>query len=97
MMKSATPAALVLLAAVVAWAGFGGSTPAPAQPAPAPPATWEYKVVQVTYGNVAGDEKVLNDLGAAGWEVVETASTTQNVGQGVSRTDARVILKRAKR
>jgi hypothetical protein len=95
-MKSATPAALVLLAAAVAWVGFGGPSSAPAQPAPAPPALWEYKVLPVTFGNVTGDEKVLNDLGAAGWEVVETASTSRG-GGGSLQTDARVILKRAKR
>jgi hypothetical protein len=95
-MKSATPAALVLLAAAVAWVGLGGSTPAPAQPSPVPPPVWEYKVVGVTYGNVTGDEKILNDLGAAGWEVVETASTARG-GGGNTQTDARVILKRARR
>lgn len=95
-MKSATPAALVLVAAAVAWVGLGRPTPAPAQPAPAPPTMWEYKMLPVNFGSIAADEKALTDLGAAGWEVVETASTSRG-GNGTLQTDARVILRRAKR
>lgn len=93
-MKSATPAALVLLATAVAWAGFACRTNAQS----APPTTWEYKMMPLMYslGDGTEDERNLNDLGADGWEVV--AGVTEGSGRNApGPATPRVILKRAKR
>lgn len=89
------PAALLVLAAVVALVVTSGSAPVPAQPAPKA-AQWEYKVLPLTYQNAPADEAKLNELGADGWEVVAGTAQARNTNASPT-SDARLVLKRAKR
>lgn len=94
-MSKLSPAGLTLLGAVAAFACVTLRSPATAQPA-GPRAAWEYKVVALSYGDSTdGVQNTLNELGAAGWEVV--ASTSQPKGGASLNTDAKVILKRPRR
>lgn len=94
-MKYATPAALVLVTAAVAWFGFAWR---PAAQPPAPSVSFEYEVVPLMYvaGGYEGDLRRLNELGAFGWEVVGVA-TDIPTGNPPGPAAPRVILKRAKR
>ena len=66
-MAAATAAGLVLLAVM-----NRPDAAAALQPGAIKPATWEYRVVRVdnVVPAVASQEKVLNDLGEEGWELV---------------------------
>jgi hypothetical protein len=90
-----TPAAIVVLAAVVALVGFAGFSPVPAQLA-SKAALYEYKFLPLTQGNVQHDEKNLNEAVADGWEVVVSTSSVKG-GNGPVSQDTRLVLKRAKR
>lgn len=90
-------AALSLAVGVVAYGNVPPPPPGPPQPPRAVPAAWEYKFVAITYGGVPIDEKALNDLGADGWEVVESVAAVRGGGAGPMQTDSRLVLRRPKR
>lgn len=97
-MKSWTLVGFAALSLAVGVAAYG-NVPPPPQPPPAPPrnAAWEYKFLSVTYGGIPIDEKALNDLGAEGWEVVESVAALRGSGTVPMQTDARLVLRRPKR
>ena len=57
---------------------------------------FEYKFLSLTPGKTQHDKKTLNDLAADGWGVVAPATQEWGANANVS-SDARLVLKRAKR
>jgi Domain of unknown function (DUF4177) len=99
-MRGSMIAGVVVVALGLAWF-LGSSSAAPALK-DSPRAKWEYKIVALKKIDKAEDwEKVLNELGAEGWEVVGTPETGVQAPAAGGAAMAnfpgiRVILKRAK-
>jgi hypothetical protein len=74
---------------IVGWTGYGQRSPLPQR---APLTNWEYKVLYVP-GIRNMSEKVMNDLGAQGWELV-TYQAINNEGGTIGAGN--YFFKRAK-
>ena len=76
---------VLMAAALLSFASWGGRAQGPAR------RTWEYKVVVEQYGAQPAtlSEQRMNQLGAEGWELVDTRVVTiQQAGGGAQyRTD----------
>lgn len=75
----------LVLAALLTFSGWGGKAQSPAR------RTWEYKVVVEQFGATPPSlsEQRMNQLGAEGWELVDTRVVTihQSAGGTQYRTD----------